>query len=201
MKKKINARKRIEGFGIICLLFLFLTGCREENMPEGRTLALQKDGSITQTIVDDFSMDYYDFDELSQMNREEVEEYNSSVNREAVTIDDMKTDGSKITVIMQYANTDDYIAMTENALFFGTVEQAQKVGYDMNVSLTSIDKAKTLTKEELLTMGKAHIAIVTEPTNVKTFGNILYISDGVTVEQNKKLATVSGENTAYIVFK
>ena len=102
---------------------------------------------------------------------------------------------------MQYANTDDYIAMTENALFFGTVEQAQKVGYDMNVSLTSIDKAKTLTKEELLTMGKAHIAIVTEPTNVKTFGNILYISDGVTVEQNKKLATVSGENTAYIVFK
>ena len=201
MKKKINARKRIEGFGIICLLFLFLTGCREDNMPEGRTLALQKDGSITQTIVDDFSMDYYDFDELSQMNREEVEEYNSSVNREAVTIDDMKTDGSKITVIMQYANTDDYIAMTENALFFGTVEQAQKVGYDMNVSLTSIDKAKTLTKEELLTMGKAHIAIVTEPTNVKTFGNILYISDGVTVEQNKKLATVSGENTAYIVFK
>lgn len=201
MKKKINARKRIEGFGIICLLFLFLTGCREENMPEGRTLALQKDGSITQTIVDDFSMDYYDFDELSQMNREEVEEYNSSVNREAVTIDDMKTDGSKITVIMQYANTDDYIAMTENALFFGTVEQAQKAGYDMNVSLTSIDKAKTLTKEELLTMGKDHIAIVTEPTNVKTFGNILYISDGVTVEQNKKLATVSGENTAYIVFK
>ncbi|MGN0157472.1 MAG: hypothetical protein ACI39N_09490 [Lachnospiraceae bacterium] len=201
MKKKINARKRIEGFGIICLLFLFLTGCREENMPEGRTLAIQKDGSITQTIVDDFSMDYYDFDELSQMNREEVEEYNSSVNREAVTIDDMKTDGSKITVIMQYANTDDYIAMTENALFFGTVEQAQKAGYDMNVSLTGIDKAKTLTKEELLTMGKAHIAIVTEPTNVKTFGNILYISDGVTVEQNKKLATVSGENTAYIVFK
>ena len=55
-------------------------------------------------------------------------------------------------------------------------------------------------EEEIEENGDRYVAIVTEPVDVRTFGTILYISDGVTYE-DKKLVTVSGESTAYIVFK
>ena len=94
----------------------------------------------------------------------------------------------------------DYYGFNHEALYVGTIDQAKTAGYDMSIPLKSVKDESVLTKEEIEENGDRYVAIVTEPVDVRTFGTILYISDGVTYE-DKKLVTVSGESTAYIVFK
>lgn len=201
MKKKIDAAKRIKGIlGTTCLLFIFLTGCGNKDAITTNTVSIGKGGIITQTIVEDFPMDTYDIEELKQMNEEEVNEYNTQTGAENISIKKTETDGSKVTVVMEYESANAYYEFNHKDLYVGTVEQAKTAGYDMNTPLKDIKTGKALTKEEVDVIGEKHIVIVTEPIDVKTFGTVLYISDGVTYK-NKKLVTVSGEHTAYIVFK
>lgn len=202
MKKKTDVIKRIEGIlATICLLIFFVTGCGKASAIDTTTIAIEKDGSIIQTVIEEFPMDYYDVDELKSMNQSEVDEYNQNVSKEAVKIKNTESDGNTVKVVMEYKNADAYYDLNGSPIYFGTVEQAQKAGYDLNVTLNSMKDDSSITKNELMEMGDRHIVILNENVNLKTFGTILYASEGVTCESNKKLATVSGDEKSYIVFK
>lgn len=186
---------------VVCFLFISLTGCGSSTDVSVSTLQLHKDGSITQIIVEDFPEEEYNFEELMQMNQQEVDDYNESVSKEAVRINQMKLDDKNVVVDMEYTGANAYFGLNGTVLYFGTVDQAKAAGYDLNVTLNSVSKDETLSPEELKEMGNRHIAIVNEAVDVLTYGKILYVSDGVTAGKNKKLATVAEDETAYIVFK
>ena len=201
MKKKIDNVKRIKGILVtICLFFVSLTGCGSSNEITTNTLSIGKGGSITQTIVEDFSADTYDIEEFNQMNQQEIEEYNTQAGAENISVEKSQTDGNTITVVIKYQSANDYYGFNHEALYVGTIDQAKTAGYDMSIPLKSVKDESVLTKEEIEENGDRYVAIVTEPVDVRTFGTILYISDGVTYV-DKKLVTVSGESAAYIVFK
>lgn len=202
MKNNRHSRKRIEGILIsICLLFIFLTGCNHNTDYTQTTLQLEKDGTIIQTIVEEFQDSSYDFEELKQMNQEETKAYNESVSHEAIETTMMQYEGDKVKAVITYMNVNDYYGFNNTILYFGTIEQAKIAGYNLNVNLVSVDGQDKISPDELKDMEKRHIAIVNEAVDVHTYGKILYTSEDVTVGKNKKLATVAGEETAYIVFK
>ena len=202
MKKKIDVIKRIEGvLATTCLLIFFVTGCGNASAIDTTTISIEKDGSIIQTVIEDFPMDYYDIDELKDMNQSEVDEYNQNVSKETVEIKNMESDGNTVKVVMEYKNADAYYDLNGSPIYFGTIEEAQQAGYDLNITLNSLKDDSSITKDELMEMGDKHIVILNENVNLETFGTILYASDGVTCKKNKKLATVSGDGKSYIVFK
>lgn len=201
MKRSIRYGKRIEGVLILCLLFVFLTGCNEVTLQDGINLQIEKEGGVTVTYIEDFPADYYDVNELDAMNREDVDEYNQSVGADVVQIISTETDGSKITLIMHYDDMEDYGKMNDVSVFSGTVGQAVAMGYDLDKSYTDGkdgEKATDINWEEL---DACHIVITNEMSTIHTYKNIMYATDNVIISDNKKMATVTSEEQSVIVFK
>ncbi len=202
MKRSIGVRKRIEGVLVSCLLFIFLTGCNEEvQLRDGTNLLLEKEGGVTVTYIEEFSSDYYDVAELEAMNAEEVAEYNSKAGADVVEVVSTTTDGSKITLTMHFADMEDYGDMNGIPIYSGTVSQAIAMGYDLNKTFTDAKTGDTLTEINWEELGMKHVVIVKDTVSVYPFKKIEMVTDNVTVSEDRKVATVTGEEQAVIVFK
>lgn len=196
-------RKRIEGRLLLCmcLLFMFLVGCGEIVIQEGTNFIFDKEGGVTVTIVTDFPADYYDIDEFNTMNEAEVADYNAEHGANAVQIISSETDGQSITLTMNYATLEDYCSMNNKKMFVGTGAAAVSEGYQL---AGTYKEAKgngdfvELTEEDLLDY---HVVISNDPVIVHTYRKIVYCSEHVTVSDNRKMATISGDEPAIIVFK
>lgn len=201
MRKNIFAGKRIEGVLGICLLFVFLTGCGEVQLQDGTNLELMKDGSVTVTYIEEFPSDYYDISELRAMNEEEVAQYNQQKGEDVVEVLSTETDGSKLTLAMSYKDIEDYGSMNNVQTFSGTVGQARALGYDLNKSFISIKDGEKTTDINWEDLESHHILISNELSTIHTFKNIEYVTENVVMSDNKKMATITGEGQAVIVFK
>jgi len=202
MKRSIGFWKRIEGVLVSCLLFIFLTGCSEEvQLCDGTNLQLDKEGGVTVTYIEEFPSDYYDVAELEAMNAQEVAEYNSKAGEDAVTVISTVTDGSKITLTMHFNDVEDYGDMNGISVYSGTVSQAAAMGYDLNKSFTDAKTGDTLTEINWEELGEKHVVIINEAVSVYPYKKIEMVTDNVTVSEDRKVATVTGQEQAVIVFK
>ncbi len=201
MRKNIFAGKRIEGVLGVCLLFVFLTGCGEVQLQDGTNLELMKDGSVTVTYIEEFPSDYYDISELQAMNEEEVAAYNQQKGVNVVEVLSTDTDGSKLTLAMGYKDIEDYGDMNGVQVFGGTVGQARALGYDLNKSFINIKDGEIITDINWEELEAHHILITNELSTIHTFKNIKYVTENVAMSENKKMATITGEGQAVIVFK
>lgn len=201
MRKKIFAGKRIEGVLGVCLLFVFLTGCGEVQLQNGTNLQLMKDGSVTVTYIEEFPADYYDISELQTMNEEEVNAYNQQMGEAVVEVLGAETDGSKLTLEMSYKDIDNYGDMNGVQVFSGTVGQALALGYDLNKAFINIKDGEKITDMSWEDLESHHIVITNELSTIHTYKNIEYVTENVTMSDNKKMATVTGQGQAVIVFK
>lgn len=202
MKRSIGFWKRIEGVLVSCLLFIFLTGCSEEvQLRDGTNLQLEKEGGVTVTYIEEFPSDYYDVAELEAMNAEEVAEYNSKADEDAVKVVSTTTDGSKVTLSMHFADMEDYGNMNGVQVYSGTVSQAKAMGYDLNKTFTDAKTGEPLTDINWEELGTKHIVIVKDNVSVYPYKKIEMVTDNVTVSEDRKVATVTGQEQAVIVFK
>ena len=202
MKRSIRIGKRIEGILITCLLFVFLTGCSEEvQLRDGTNLQLDAEGGVTVTYIEEFPSDYYDVAELEAMNAEEVAEYNSMAGEEAVTVVSTVTDGSKITLTMHFSDMEDYGDMNGIPVYSGTVSQAIAMGYDLNQSFTDAKTGEKITDVNWEELETKHIVIMNEEVSVYPYKKIEMVTDNVKVSEDRKVATVTGQEQAVIVFK
>ncbi len=205
----------------ILLAGLLLWGCGEKDADLGdemtveaaeavtSELEVQKDGSIVETLVEDFGKDYYTEDTLKNMILAEVAEFNGSHGEAQVSVGKLEQKNGEVTLQMVYPsaeiysayNTDEY---NNKSLFCGTVAEADRAGFSLDVTLQDTKGEKTVGKEELLEMGEQYILISENPMLVKVAGKIQYVSSNVTVSGRSE-ARLSGEDGAgdkyYIVYK
>ena len=144
---------------------------------------------------------HYDLAELEEMNAEEVAEYNSLVGEEAVKVVSTVTDGSKVTLAMYYAGMEDYGDMNGMAVYNGTVSQAIAMGYQLGDAFSDAKTGESLTDINWDDLADKHVVIVNEPAFVYPFNKIVMVTDNVTVSEDRKVATVTGQEQAVIVFK
>ena len=202
MKKRIVAGKRIEGILGVCLLFVFLTGCSDEVvLQNGTNLLLDKEGSVTVTYIEDFPSDYYDISELEVMNQDEVDAYNRQAGVAAVEVISTTTDGSKMTLTMKYRDMDDYADMNNAPVYSGTVSQAVAMGYDLSGMFINTKDGEQTSEMDWELLAEYHVVITSEAFNIHTYKKIEYVTDNVTVSEDNKMATITGEGQAVIVFK
>lgn len=195
----------------ILLAGLLLWGCGKSGAGEGDTgnniaaeeisvsvIEVQKDGSIIETITEDFTKEYYDEEGLRNMVLSEVADFNNGA-QEAISVDKFENKNGRIVVVMQYPSAEAYTEYNTNAydnkkLFFGTVAQAYDAGYSMDITLQNVKKEEeTVGKEEILAMGDKHILIACEPVQVATFGRILYAGENISVSGKNKAVMQAGE--------
>lgn len=178
-------------------------GQNKEEARQETEIAVQKDGSLVNTIVEDFDETLYNVENLRNMILGEVAEFYSSSGEKNITVDKVEASKGKITVVMKYAKAEAYEQYNGKTCFLGTVAQAHEAGKNLEIELLSAKKGEAaISKEDLLTMGESQLLIIEEPVKVSTYSKILYASENVEILSSKSARIVSdGENPAYLILK
>ncbi|MCM1087001.1 MAG: hypothetical protein NC419_02515 [Muribaculaceae bacterium] len=182
-----------------------VSGCGSlgKSYPEGSTVSIQKNGEITQTIVEQFERNYYDVEELAAMTQDKVGRYSDGADN--IVCKSVEEKDGTIVVQMAYKTGTDYTDFNNRELFSGTVAQAYAQGYSLK-SIQS-DNGTDMTDEDIAAISDNHILIIQtaagEALNVNVYDKILYTSANVTISGKKDAAITAGEETvlSYIVFQ
>ena len=83
---------------LIVSMTVLLAGCGSGGSAESETtLEFKKNGQVVHTIVEDFSADYYDLDELETDVKSQIEEYNTRVGSDPVSYTHLQACGDSGT--------------------------------------------------------------------------------------------------------
>lgn len=217
MNKSMGAEKTL--FLIVCLCVMGITACGERTQ-EGMgdeaavsSISVNKDGSISSRIVEDFSESYYDAGGLKSMIESAIVDYKAQDSTAQVTLKKCEASDGSVNVLMEFADYKSYAGFNGEEFFAGTIQAANQAGFDLNVTLQAVsDKAalSSVSKPELLGMGDNHIVIFeapesdgaeAQPLRINCFDEILYVGEGVTAV-GKKSADVTGSGGyGMLVFK
>jgi hypothetical protein len=212
--------KKIIGVMVATCAAIGLVACGSKDVTvdtttSGSTITISKDGSISNSIVEEFGESYYDEDSLKSMIEDSIFEYvnkSSDSNIDKPSLKSCKVADGYANVTIDYESYKAYAGFNGEDLFVGTVAEANMAGYDLNISLKDVsDTSVTISKPQLLGMGDNHIVIIEaekaedgaqiEPVHVNTYDEILYVGNGVT-KTGKKSADVNvASGYGYIVFK
>ena len=205
----------------ILLAGLLLWGCGEQTTEEqvevnvettsACAIEVMEDGSILETITEEFSQEYYDEESLKNMILSEVAEFNRSHGNDTISVDKLENKKGKVSVEIRYPsaeiyteyNTDEY---NNRALFHGTVSEAYAAGYSLDISMTDVKGEETIGKAELLGMGEENILISEAPLQIKVPGKILYVGEKVETDSKDEAHMLTDENGEaagkyYVVYK
>ncbi len=167
------------------------------------TVSFDKNGKVTETIVEDFSQPYYDVEELKSDISSEIAAYNSnSTDAEAITLGEVKMSEEKqIRVEIEFKSYADYKAFNEKELFWGTVADAYGAGYEFT-SMRDVNlEGVVLSAADVLEKGDMHMVILNEAQQVIVPGKICYISDGVSLIEEKRAVNLNEGQNAFIIYE
>ncbi|MBO5208636.1 MAG: hypothetical protein J6B68_04740 [Lachnospiraceae bacterium] len=180
-----------------------MAGCSKFNLPDINTVSVQKDGSIKQTIVEQFERNYYDVDELTAMAQEKVEKFSNGT--DSIVCDSIEAKDGKVVVEMTYQTGTDYAEFNNRELFSGTVAEANAQGYSLKDAVT--EDGTDISEEQLAEVNENHVVVIQtkegEELDVEVYGKILYTSGNI-ILSGKKVAYIAPEGEdmlSYIIFQ
>ena len=200
----------------LAVMGFLLTGCGATTA-EVTTLAIQKDGTIEHTLVEDFGEE--SVDALQSMMLEKTAAYNKNNADGEIAVKTVEEEDGIVKVVMTYPDAaafDGFMNMdvveVDPALrapfFYGTVEEAFMEGYDLEITLQGVESEEVLQgKNDLLAKGEKKIIIYDNemnlgaPVQISLQEKPAYVSGNVTMT-GKKLVEISGEEEmAYILME
>ena len=177
-------RKILTGILMMICLSAVLSGCGSDPKVTETTIEVKKNGSVIHTIVEDFSEEYYDLEELTALMLDSCDAYNEGAGKKAVSVGD------------------DYASFNGQALFAGSIKDAYNAGYTLDVTLQPAREGESpISKDDLLNMGEKNLIIVREAVAVRMWGKPLYYSQDVEPAGDAKTVRVTDPDMlTYIVF-
>lgn len=203
---------------LVFLVIFLLTGCGKTTV-DVTTIAIQKDGTIEHTMVEEFGEE--SVDALQSLMQEKAAAYNNSyLNGEgAVEVVSAEAGEGKVNVTMTFPDAEAFdgfmnmdVVAVDPALrapfFYDTVEEAYAQGFDLEVELRGVDDDKVLQgKDDILLMGKNRLIIYDNemnlgaPVQIRTQDKPLYTSVNVTVAGKNLLEISDTDEMAYILLQ
>lgn len=173
---------------------ILLTGC-SGNMDTitVNTITIEKDGTIQDISVEDFSDGNYNMANLEEFINTEISDYNSKAGEGSIVLDSIQTDSSLIKLQLSYADMEDYNAFNHTEYEYSNFEEAALTG-----DFTSAADGSTVKAADINDTGMKVLKIG-DATNIICKGKVLYYNSYVTEENGTFSA--SGEGTAVIVLK
>lgn len=211
---------KLKGCAInICLLAMLLCGCGQTGQPrtvDESALTVNKEGGITEYLIDSFDKDYYAISEVQDMAAQEAARYNSGkpsgekapVRLEKVEILENSTD--KALIQYSYDNADTYrdfkmnICRQDKLLFFGTAAEAGEYLNDMDpqMQFIGVKKKDSIDMSGVSAMKEKHVIITDVSSVIYCPYAVTYISDGLVMREDGGVDTSqAADSKAVIVMK
>ena len=193
---------------LLILLILFvltsvLCGCSASDDDYAETVIIVgKKGHVSERIVESFSKDYYDINELRGEFERSVSEYNESIGSEEIQLKGVDLKDDRVFVNIDFNGPSDYEHFVGESLFVGTVNEAYDNGYTMDVMLKGVEDGDKIGKVQIMGMIDKDIVILSEHARVRTFRDIAYVSANVDVIGPKEARVLSeSDGLAYLLLK
>lgn len=172
---------------LLCLLLL--AGCSGKT-PEQDTLAVNKRGGITRTVVEDFGKDFYDEAELAGEIEKEIADYNKNFGADHLRLKKFEVGDGVAVLQLLFDEARYYADYSGVSLFNGTIAEAKAEGYDLSGECMdpegSLTDANTAADPE-----KAKVLVLEEAVAAEVPGTIVCVSREGNVE-------ITGRNTAEV---
>lgn len=195
MKRRVSVV--LAAFAMLCM---GACGSAKQIDVDTNSVMIDKKGVITQAIVEDFSEPYYSADELQKQIEGQISSYNSKAGlEEAIVLDRFELSEDKmLSVYIKYQASKDYFNFNEKDFFVGTVAEADEKGNNIPDMKTA--DGSSVSKSEVLEKGENGIVILEEAQQVITPTAIAYISDGVSLIDEKTAVNLNEGEKAYIIY-
>lgn len=209
--------KQIRIGAAICIFAaISLTGCGQAGVPDtvdATSIIISDKGAVTSCLVGAFDKDYYDISDLTAMAVSEAAEYNTAYSTGdtiAVAVEKVEAldDGSgRVVVTYQYDSTGTFMNFSEikfrneSILFYGTVEEAVKEGYDLNVVLKNVKDSTLLSKEQLLQEAGRYLLITNEKAVIYCPKKVTHVTEGAVYGQDGSVDASQAEDMVVILMK
>lgn len=196
-------RQRIKAILMTGVVIFSLCACGQDVSTEETSVKIEKDGTVVNTIIEEFDETLYNVEDLKSMVLSEVASFNSASDGKSISVDKLEAKDGKVTVSMTFAGTGQYAEFNEKVLFYGTISEAYQAGLDFDITLNSTKKdGGQIGKEEILGMNDYGIVILEEPIAVMTPSKIVYASSNVEVLSAKSAKVTSTEQSAaYLIIE
>lgn len=186
---------------LLSMVMLFVSACANGKGEDFTSITVQKDGTILSYIVESFEQDYYDSEELQQAILTEAANYNKTAGNGKINVEKIDVDGGVATVRMIYQEAGDYAGFNHIIFFVGNTEKAGE-NYELNVVLSGTKDANdTVGRADILAMTDYKLLITDVQEPVFLDGKAEYVSDNVTVSNDRKNIQLSGDGLGYVLYK
>ncbi|MCU6735292.1 hypothetical protein [Diplocloster agilis] len=195
----------------ILMTCVFTAGCSAKlsDLNED-TVYIQKKGQITGVIVEDFTKQYYDAEELQDMLNQEITDYNTESGRECVTLQSYEVKDGIVRVLIDYVDADCYGKFNGVDFFAGLYPGIEE--YDLPDTMIKVKDNSSVSMAEVQSEAEEkgyHATVVSEKTDVKVTSKILYISENMELVDKTTARVVVDETDenkdtkelAFIIYK
>ena len=192
-----------------CLLLL--TGCGSTALPENidkTTISVDAEGKVTAYLVGNFEKEYYNVSELMEMAVEDAAAYNTEAKTGesvpvAVESVEMLENGTDVRITYQYDSAESYADYMQGVLFYGTVAEAYKAGYDLQTApLNSVKDGTSATADFIKNeASEKHVLITDQIAEIYCPYAVTYISADAFYNENGSVTNNQSDDVIYILLK
>lgn len=201
-------RKPLILLGIMALTVGLLAGCGTPDVVTN-TIIVDKNGKVTEALVEDFDKDYYSAEELEAFVEAEIADYEADHESGAVKMSGLTVEAGTAKMVMKYADAAAYRDFHKANFYVGTVVDAQSAGYKFDVMFAEVTEgtagAATVSGDVVMA-AEGNVLAIQDYIDVQVPGTITYVSEGVTVTGSGSASIQAANETdvapvAYIVYK
>lgn len=197
--------KKILFLILLSIIAISLPGCGADTKEEyfETTLFFEKDGKITDVVVESFDTQKYSEDGLRTFFNEKISDYNSTnIGKGEVELKKLDISEGKAKATLLFDSCDTYNEFYNSTAYYGSITDAYDKGLISETVLKKRGSTQTITKNDLMGMQKEDIIIVSEVVRINSPKKIEYTSANVDVidERNARVSSESA-GLAYIVVK
>ncbi len=189
---------------ILCILITgcLLTACAYSFEPSTSSLYIQKDGKLTQAIVESFERSFFSLSEFETMAEKEIGAFNSSCGEDKITVQRLEIENDTLYFLLDYTDAEAYEQYNDVTCFLGTVEEAIAEGYPFNMDFKDADyteyNAAEATKDK-----RSSVAVLKEEGVVELEEKVKYVSNNVEVLSDHMVQVMpieADDEYAYIIY-
>lgn len=179
-----------------------LAGCESKQAEFTKSgIEVFEDDTINAMIIENFTADYYQMEELTQFVAEDVASYNTEMGSTAVTVGESSMENGTIRLNLTFQNFDAYNGYMPEEVFIGNLQGAYDRGYDFERTLNTAGKdGQVIAREDLMNMGNSKVVVVTGDICVRCPSKILYYSTGMTLLDSNTVSADT-EGNYFIIYK
>lgn len=181
---------------ILCAVFIFcMTGCGDTFETKESAIYVKGNGSILEASIESFAESYYNKDDLEDFVKKSIEDYTKQHGSDSVSFTELEVENNIATLYLKYDNAKEFSRFHGEEFFSGTMAEAMAAGYTLSGTYYKVEDGK-LSKEVTTNDMEEdlNVIIMKERIGVQVSGTICYVSNNVTLEDDKTISPVKDEN-------